>query len=293
MDNPQHSNQISRRAVARGVVWTAPVVAVAAAAPAYAASSVCTDASKKAIDAAFGRPPYLCNGVKPRMEINFHQPTSASNGGTVSSYVNVKNLSGCALTFTKENPLRLKVQVVANVNANTTRELVGIGSSFGSSIITEAATGGVVGPTQASPAFTRKNRAVLYQDTMYTIDWSYFGTVNSGAERDIHIHWGLSAPESYVLVTPLASSGAPTLESVGLTTEQQPLCVGYYNTKLANYEADAATNSPIDWVYKKWSGNWESSYTHVSVAPGVAVNSKDARNSNPGSILDYDHDGVW
>jgi hypothetical protein len=127
------------------------------------------------------------------------------------------------------------------------------------------------------------------------LDWRFSGTLpgTSGGdnEADFKVQYpgGNGTRETYWTVTPLAASGAPTLESIGLTPEQAAACSGYYEQKLVEY---GAASSPIDWVYKRFNANNNSDWTHVPLAPGETVSSKVARNASSG-LLAYGRNGIF
>lgn len=81
------STNVSRRTVVKGAAWTAPAVAVASAAPAFAAASTCSTAERAAIDLAF-------TSVKNSIVAYWSANTAISDGtGGQGAYLNIHNNS--------------------------------------------------------------------------------------------------------------------------------------------------------------------------------------------------------
>lgn len=278
----------TRRTIVRGAAWATPVVAMASAAPAMAVSSCNTGV----VDEAFAANPYRCNGARPKLEINFYQSVSSPNGWGATTYVNVKNLSSCAINFTAANPLRLRVRVRSNETNNRRRPSLGFGTSWGTLTATDRATN-TTRTGGAITTFGDSDMNVVSGTELYNIDWTFTGNLpgTSGGdnEADLRLQWS-SGPHVYYEVTPLATSGAPTLESITTDATQQAACAGYYQTKLDEYVAQ--NKNPIDWVYKRFNANNNSNTTEVPLAVGTSVSSKVARNGSTG-LAGYDFDGIW
>lgn len=112
------STRISRRTVTAGAALSVPAIAVASAAPAYAASCNTT-----AIDAAFktAEDQFKCNGVKPKFELWWDQGVSATDGNGTSVWLNRTRVNGCPVTFTDAKPMVIKLEIISLDNTDHTR----------------------------------------------------------------------------------------------------------------------------------------------------------------------------
>ena len=231
----------SRRRFARGVAWTLPTTVLATTAPAIAASA-CPSKSVQLIDDAFqqAEEQLQCNGRPITLEINFYQPLAANDSSATDAYVNIKNLSSCTMTFSKDFPLEIDIAVRAAETRTVTnrRSLTGVRTSWGTrtrddSMPVTGAEGGV----------------------HHKIRWEFSGSdplPGKGLgdnEADLAIGFGGGGTgvigqrlTSYLEVTPLAQSGAPSwsyLQSLGVGLE----CYDLYVERLS------AWVSPVQWVY--------------------------------------------
>lgn len=220
---------ISRRNLTKGALWSVPVVTATTAIPAYAAS-VCSPASRQKIDTAFNqaRSMYQCNGQPAQLELNLYQPLAASDGFASNVAVNVKNISGCTLNFTAQNPLRLTVAVRNNVSLDNS----------GRSLSTPSTSQGTI----TSQDFPVRNQPVGTAQRI--VNWSFIGSISPNQEKDLAIGFldGASPAgrwSNYITITPELASGAPTYESIGLTNSE---CLDYYNQQLALWKPT------VNWV---------------------------------------------
>lgn len=246
----------TRRTLLQGAAWGVPVLSVAAAAPAMAASQ-CTPASQAAIDAAFAD----LLTKQGSLTINFYQSVQSSNGFVGESWLNLRNDSDVPLRFTAEHPLTLRVEVVGLTGPKDT-ERAGTWPSTSWGTIAR----GDFNPSTGTRTYT----------------WTFVGDVpaykKGDNEADFWFHWqdGITWSgriTNEVRVTPLTSNTPlpPTLDSITSASGQSAQCQSYYDSKVTAYDAVA---KPI-LFYADGSKNSGSSdrYGDQSVALGQTVRS--------------------
>lgn len=223
------SSKFSRRSLAQGAMWAVPTIAATSAIPAYAAS-ICSPTSKQKIDEAFNKARALnqCNGQPAQLELNIYQALAASDGFVSNVAVNVKNLSSCTLNFTAANPLHLTVAIRNNVSLNDSgRSLSNPSTSQGSISYQNY-------PIQNQPVGTAQR----------IVNWTFVGSISPNQEKDLALGFldGNSPAgrwKNYITITPELASGAPTYESIGLSSNE---CRDYYNQQLALWKLT------VNWV---------------------------------------------
>ncbi|MDY3049195.1 MAG: hypothetical protein SOR40_05415 [Rothia sp. (in: high G+C Gram-positive bacteria)] len=270
------SQNISRRSLAKGAAWAAPAVAATAVVPAYAASETPVSPCLAKIDAAFERAAqemastFYCNGAPAKLELNIYQPLGIGNGYATTIQVNVKNISGCALTFTPDFPLQLQVDVRnANVLNDDSRSLAWPSTSMG---------------TIKYEKFGEMNNKPV-GTVNQTITWDFVGTIRANKEKDLAQGFmdGLATEgrwNNYITILPMVSSGAPTFAATG--ADDTPECRDYYNQKLSTWI------SPIQWYTR---GPLSSPVTQP-LATGAVADSRTFGNYSS-SLLSHSRDGVW
>lgn len=288
-------NGVSRRSVAKGAAWAAPVIAIGAATPAASASPVmCSADSKAAIDTAFANAlnMYQCNGAKPVLAIDFSQPGEALDGWGSSVWTNVSNMSSCSIAFTPQNPLRLHVEYKAYTNIASSRSQSGVVTSWGTLDVTEFdGTQRHLNESEFG-VFGVKPGPITANTTFLDFLWNFGKTMPANQTADMKSDFGGDGTKKfYIVATPLATSGAPTLDSIALAAGQAAACQSYYDTKLAEF---AATGGPIQWAYKRWSTNYPQTNTVTNIAAGTPVSSLTANNLNTGGgLMAYGKNGIF
>lgn len=271
------TENLSRRSVAQGIAWSVPAVAVAASAPAMAASPTCTAESKTIIDQAFAdaTAALSCNGAPLKLEINFYQPLNAGDGFATDAYVNIKNLSRCTYTFTTTNPLKVAIDVVRvnELSVTNVRDITGVRTSWGSRTWSQTERGSSPVPVGGRDA---------------KIQWTFSGKLPGAGlgdnEADIAIGFGDGATgrgriHDALLVTPSTGSGAPTFESLlekGVSAD----CIDYYNEKLSTW------TSPVVWSYTGPKGSGQ-------LAAGATLDSRTSGNTTSGIQYANSTNGIW
>lgn len=276
------SPAFSRRTLAKGVAWAAPVVVASSQIPVYAAST-CSTADKATIDKAFSdaqayaEANYYCNGSPAQMQINFYQPLAMGDGGATDAYVNVKNLSSCSITFTQQYPLRLDIYIRNNnvVTGSNRRSITTVATSWGSKTTTWTANENLSGAPVGS--------------VNDYITWDFIGTLpgtNGGDnEADLRIGFGdggggSSTWNDYITVVPFANSGAPTFDSLDVSQG----CLDYYNQKLASWV------TPFQF-YAYGSKTPYSSGNGQAVSAGSVIDTRLTGNNSPWGSASKN--GIW
>lgn len=213
-----------------------------------------------------------------RLQINFYQSNGALIGFTHNTYVNVKNLSGCNVDFSKDYQPNLDVQV-RNANVVTSspqRSITRVATSWG-----QNETSWTSYDIGSAPIGTVQDQ----------IDWHFSGTLPSEGlgdnEADLVIDFGdaisgIQRWNDYITVTPLATSGAPTFASTGAMDTSE--CRAYYEKRLATWVSPfqfyvAGTIAPYD------TGDG------VPISAGTMIDSRKTGNfSVYGSAS---KDGIW
>lgn len=269
------NHTVGRRALAKGAAWAVPTVVATTLIPAYAASP--SEACKQAIDSSFEAATlnlaaqYYCNGSPAALELNLYQPYGMENGGGTTLSINVKNISGCNLTFSADYPLRLLVEVRNNNVVN----------NAGRSIMEPSTSSGKINTVRNT---NMNNQPV--GTVNHTVNWSFSGTINNNQEKDLNIGFGdgyvggTTYWNNYVTITPLVSSGAPTFEATGASDTEE--CRAYYNQKLTTWV------SPITWYTR---GPLSNPLTQP-LASGSAADSRTFGNYSS-SLLAHSRDGIW
>lgn len=278
------SSTLSRRSLAKGIAWTVPAVALATSAPAYAASSCVAQVEQAFADAQrCAEASYYCNGQPARPEINFYQPPGSLNGYVQDAYVNVKNLSGCNITFSQQFPLQLSIQVRNNNVVNNTGRAIGrVLTSWGD---------------RTWDSYNIANQPV--GSVNHNLTWTFYGSdplPGNGLgdnEADLVIGFndgiaGLRRWNDYITVTPLQSTRAPTMASIGID-QNDPACVQRYNELLSQWKVpfDFVSWGPLNPDTYQPGTNW------MPVQPGQTVDSRVTGNGPWGGGLAAYRDGIF
>lgn len=209
---------------------------------------------------------YQCNGQPARLEINIYQPIGALNGYAASVAVNVKNVSGCNLIFTEDNPLRLTVDILNNNVLNNP----------GRSLFTPSTSSGTISYTDYGSMANKPVGTV-----QRTVEWAFVGSISTNQERDLAIGFGDGSADSsrwnnYMVITPGDASGAPTYDSLNLSNEE---CREYYDAKMETWVPT------VNWVVR------DKDNVTTDVPYGSSIDSRVTGNHSSGGA--NSRDGIW
>lgn len=216
---------VSRRQLARGATWVVPTVAVAAIAPAYAASARCTREIDPEIDAYIAEQAKLtyCNGAPATLDVQINQAASAIDGYAQTATIKVTNKTGCALDFSALG-LHFDVQIRNNVQlttAGTGRSILAVNPEnlSTSSYTTSSVSGQPVGSVN------------------HDIDWDYRRTLANGGVFGLQIQFGDGLASTgrwtdYVTITPVYTpKPVPTYAATGGDATAE--CKAYYDQRIS------------------------------------------------------------
>ncbi|MEX3610814.1 hypothetical protein VVR12_07180 [Rothia sp. LK2588] len=209
---------ISRRNLAKGAAWAAPVVIATGTVPAYAAST-CTAAARSAIDAAFEQ-------VRTKAFTAYWAEVGSGfiDGSAHNAYFNINNNTQYDLQFTSTQALKITFFAVA---ANGSTTLPNGPSSV-------SAARGTISPITTSTYNGKQARSWTWNTTGFVLPRNKAG---NDSEFDMGIATGINGTTGGLNVCARLDQApviTPSFASIKASNSAvTDMCLDYYNAKVA------------------------------------------------------------
>lgn len=238
------SQRPTRRQVAKGAAWAAPVLTTAALAPRVAATTLeCTPASQQTINNAMT----MATTKTHPLQLNFYQPTGVFNdGGAQTIYVNLRNdgSGSRVLAASSTNPVVVKITVMAVPGSgNGTRRLDILGApNFDTTWGSLERTGDRV--SSSSPVvftWTITDPIIIRTGPTSECDMHFTVATQLFSGSGSPLIYATAQMTSFGTNDDLAAADLPELSTLDLGAQEAP-CQDYYAAQVsANTGANAAS----------------------------------------------------
>lgn len=314
--NPRPTPSITRRGLTKGAAWTLPAVAVASAAPAFAASiSDCPTNAR--IDQFFAQRRTEvanydgCAGTTSPTFTIWYDGGGGANGALQNSFINVRNQNSCTIDL-RAYPLAFRIDIANSAGADVAADRPGVlrrsltsTNSYG--YLSRLSAPGVERSGIKNETYWEANGTEQVQmsdgstatRTIYSARWNTVraATVVSGEDIDIQFSWadGLAAGGRLNNIYRLVPLGMAAPQWADLTTADSGACAdayAYYSAKVAEwYRNGYGCNPNIRWEVATdvtaTSFRTTSGYTRTPITCGTGMWSNVSRDFTPS------HDGIY